>query len=167
VTPPPLLAFQAPSGTGKTTLLAEVVAALTRAGLRVATLKHTRHDHPIDKPGSDTDRMRLAGAVGTALVTPSGAAVVHTAPHRDPRALAATLFPDADIVLVEGWRGEGLPVVRVRRAGGPPDESWETPDPVVAWATDAHGTPGDVLPLDGLAVAAWIRDGLARGSFQR
>lgn len=163
---PPLLAVQAPSGTGKTTLLEGVLAELARAGLRVAVLKHSSHDHPLDRPGSDTDRLRAAGAVGTALATPGGVAVVRAWAPGGPRTLAASLFPDVDLVLVEGWRGHGLPVLRLHRTAVP-DPTWSTPDPVVAWATDDLVTaPEGALPLDQEAVAAWIRDRLRAGTFQ-
>lgn len=156
---PPLIALQAPSGTGKTTLMEGMIAALHAAGLRVAALKHAGHAHPLDKPGSDSERYRKAGAVRSAVMNRHTLAVFGTPPPGGPRALAALLFPDADLVLAEGWRGHGLPALRLRRSGGPPAEDWHTPDPVVAWAVDEAPAPDGLpaLPIDEPeAVARWV-----------
>lgn len=156
---PPIIALQAPSGTGKTTLMVGMIAAMSDTGLRVAVLKHAGHAHVLDKPGSDSHRCRVAGATRAAVVNEHTLAVFGPPPLRGPRALAESLFPDAHLVLAEGWRGHGLPVLRVLREGGPAGHDWQTPDPVVAWATDGDrapdGTPA--LPLrDPAAVARWI-----------
>lgn len=156
---PPMLALQAPSGTGKTTLMSAMIAAMHGAGLRVAALKHAGHAHPLDKPGSDSQRYRDAGAIRSAVVNRHTLAVFGPPPPAGPRALAAALFGDADVVLAEGWRGHGLPVIRVSRRGGPPGTDWTTPDPVVAWATDTPHTPDGTpaLPLGQPdVVARWI-----------
>jgi molybdopterin-guanine dinucleotide biosynthesis adapter protein len=156
---PPLIALQAPSGTGKTMLMTGMISALHGVGLRVAALKHAGHAHPLDKPGSDSQRYRDAGAMRSAVMNQHTLAVFGPPPPGGPRALAAALFPDADLVLAEGWRGHGLPALRVSRAGGPPWHDWTTPDPVVAWATDAERSPDGTpaLPLDQPAVVArWI-----------
>ena len=59
------------SDSGKTTLIERLIPLLTVRGLRVGVVKHTHHALEMDKPGSDTDRYRSAGAsavaVGTAL----------------------------------------------------------------------------------------------------
>lgn len=157
--PPPLIALQAPSGTGKTTLMSGMIAAMHAAGLRVGALKHAGHAHPLDKPGSDSHRYRAAGAVRSAVMNSHTLAIFGAPPPGGPRALSALLFPDADLVLAEGWRGHGLPAVRLARETGPPWHDWTTPDPVVAWATDRatspDGTPA--LPIDQPeAVARWL-----------
>jgi molybdopterin-guanine dinucleotide biosynthesis protein MobB len=58
----PILGFVAFSGTGKTTLLEQLIPLLRRQGIRVALLKHAHHDFDIDKPGKDSYRLRQAGA---------------------------------------------------------------------------------------------------------
>ena len=47
---------------GKTTLVAELVAELTRRGWRIGTIKHTHHHHELDTPGKDSWMHRQAGA---------------------------------------------------------------------------------------------------------
>jgi molybdopterin-guanine dinucleotide biosynthesis protein B len=111
--PPPILAFSGPSGSGKTRLLKRLIPALARRGVRVAVVKHTRHDHPFDRPGKDTDVLRRAGAIAAAIEGPSGMAWFGP-PTGGLRALARTL-PEVDLVLAEGFRSEPVPRVEVHR----------------------------------------------------
>lgn len=156
---PPLIALQAPSGTGKTTLMVGMITAMRSAGLRVGALKHAGHAHPLDKPGSDSDRYRGAGAGRSAVVNAHTLAVFGPPPPGGPRALAALLFGEMDLVLAEGWRGHGLPALRIVRAGGPGAEGWSTPDPVVAWVSDGAPAPAGLPTLsldDAPAAARWV-----------
>lgn len=52
---------------GKTTLLTRLVKELTKRGVKVAVIKHDGHDFICDIEGSDTDRLKKAGAYGTAI----------------------------------------------------------------------------------------------------
>ncbi len=102
---------------GKTTLLVELLHELRRAGLRVGTIKHTRHVHELDRPGSDSCRHRMAGAAPAAIV--SGDAIAVHLPRYDHNYFdqLAPLFADCDLVLIEGdLDGEGHKV-EVWRAG--------------------------------------------------
>ncbi len=54
------------SDTGKTTFIEELVSRCRASGVRVAVLKYSRHPGDFDRPGSDTDRARAAGAALTA-----------------------------------------------------------------------------------------------------
>ncbi len=110
---PPIVAFSGPSGAGKTRLLARLVPALARRGLVVAAIKHTRHDHPFDRPGKDTDVLRRAGAIAAAIEGPSGMALF-APPAGGPRALAR-LLPPADLIVAEGFEAEPLPRVEIHR----------------------------------------------------
>ena len=55
---------------GKTTLVCELVAALTKRGYRVATIKHTHHHHELDTPGKDSWHHREAGAAAVGILSP-------------------------------------------------------------------------------------------------
>jgi molybdopterin-guanine dinucleotide biosynthesis protein MobB len=109
----PVLAVSGPSGVGKTRLLALLIPALARRGVRVAVLKHTRHDHPLDRPGKDTEVLRRAGAVAAAIEGPRETAWFGP-PAGGLRALARTL-PPVDLVLAEGFRDEPVPRLEVHR----------------------------------------------------
>ncbi len=124
---PPMISFVAPSGTGKTTLVENVIAALTQRGLRVAGVKHDAHRIELDTEGKDSWRMRKAGAE-TLLVGKNQLAWMSddgTAPPLD--ALVDLFFANADVVIVEGWRSAGLPTILVQRPEVD-DPTWHRPD---------------------------------------
>jgi molybdopterin-guanine dinucleotide biosynthesis protein B len=109
----PIVAVSGPSGVGKTRMLARLIPMLRRRGLTVAVIKHTRHRHAFDRPGQDTDLLRRAGAVATAIEGPGGLALFGP-PAGGARQLAR-LLPPCDLILAEGWRGEPLPRIEVHR----------------------------------------------------
>ena len=155
---PPLVCFAAPSGTGKTTLIEGILHELARRGLRVGVLKHDAHRLVLDRPGKDTWRFRQAGA-WRAVIASEDQLGLFTAldGHATVAGLAERWLPGADLVLCEGFRRSGLPLIRVHREAVA-DPSWEAPSDPIAWVSDA---PVDVavpvLPLgDPAAVARWL-----------
>ena len=52
---------------GKTTLITRLVRLLSEKGIRTAVIKHDGHDFECDIPGTDSYRIREAGAYGTAV----------------------------------------------------------------------------------------------------
>ena len=91
-------------GAGKTTLMGELIAALTGIGLAVGSLKHSAHAHELDKPGKDSFIHREAGAVPAAMVTGKMAAIyLPKGPETNPRTLLENYFGHTDITLIEGW----------------------------------------------------------------
>ena len=156
---PPILAFAAPSGTGKTTLIEGLVRELVGRGTSVAVLKADAHRVALDRPGKDSWRFSEAGAGSVAVMSAERLALFERFEgERSLTHVIERLFPDAELVLAEGFRRSGLDSVRVRRAGGPSDEGWEPPLNLVAWASDGPvHTTLPVLPLDDhAAVADWI-----------
>lgn len=73
---PPTVAFVAPSGTGKTTLVEAVIGVLRARGRRVGALKHDAHDFTIDHPGKDSHRFTRAGAATCIIASASQVAIV-------------------------------------------------------------------------------------------
>ena len=55
-THPPAVSFSAFSGTGKTTLIERLIAAMNARGLKLGVMKHDAHRFEIDKPGKDSYR---------------------------------------------------------------------------------------------------------------
>lgn len=145
---PVALSFVGASGSGKTTLLVTVIKELVRRGLKVAALKHTHKPVEVDLEGKDTWRFRAAGASGAALVGDERAAVFYDLPAAEPTARLKDWFPEADLVLVEGFKRGPSPKVVVFRQGVsepliPPPEGILAIYGDVAAARSA-GLPGDV-----------------------
>ncbi len=114
--PPPALSVIANSGTGKTTLLEKLIAALTKDGWRIGALKHDAHRFEIDHEGKDSWRLTRAGAAVTAISSPAKTAIIHQ--HEQPPELAELLHPFSgavDLVLTEGFRQSMLPKIEVHR----------------------------------------------------
>lgn len=162
--PLPLLGFVAWSGTGKTTLLEQVIPLLRARGLRVALIKHAHHAFDVDQPGKDSYRLRAAGAGQVLLASRRRLALmVERESEAEPglRELLGLLDPAAaDLVLVEGFKHETYPKVEVcRPALGQPLLFPEDAD-VIAVASDAPLPVPCTLPRldlnDPAGVAAFV-----------
>ena len=102
-----------PSNSGKTTLIEKVVPILQRWGYRVGVVKHDPKDKArFDVEGKDSWRFFQTGA-DVVVVSPTRTTLFS---HRrwGWRELLR-LFPDADIVIVEGLREIELPRLGVFR----------------------------------------------------
>jgi len=154
---------------GKTTLVAKLIGVLTARGYRVSTIKHSHHDLALDDAGTDSARHRAAGAQEVAVVSPTRWVLgdaVHDEPEPPLADVLARLAP-ADIVLVEGYKGERIAKIEVRRRGqgdGPPLA--ETDARVLAIASD-HAVGDATVPVldlddvDGIAGALLAAAGLS------
>lgn len=115
----PIIGIAAWSGTGKTTLLVQVLDELTTAGFAVGVIKHAHHSFDIDHPGKDSYELRKAGARQMLVASRKRVALVteradEVEPHLDE--LLAMLDQDAlDFVLVEGFKAERFPKIELHR----------------------------------------------------
>jgi len=147
----PIIGFAARSGTGKTTLLKQIIPMLDAHGVQVAMIKHAHHSFEIDQPGKDSYELRKAGA-GQMLVASDRRWALVTE-HKEPSEprladlLARIDHTMADLVLVEGFKAEALPKIELhRRALGRPLFAGDDPH-VVAIATDTPEDVGAALPV--------------------
>ncbi|MBK5273848.1 MAG: molybdopterin-guanine dinucleotide biosynthesis protein B [Desulfuromonadales bacterium] len=111
------VSFVAKSGTGKTTLLEQVIVELKNRGYRVGVIKHDAHRFDIDHPGKDSHRLTAAGADTMLISSPEKLALVKK--HAEPppiEELIAAYFGDVDVILTEGFKKGGLPKIEVHRA---------------------------------------------------
>lgn len=114
--PVPVLGFAAFSGTGKTTMLENLIPRLAAAGLRVGLIKLSHHDFEIDVPGKDSYRLRKAGANQTLVASRYRWALIGETPRAArPPTLAKMLqcmqTDELDLVLLEG--GRDLPIAKI------------------------------------------------------
>ena len=136
----PLLGFAAASGTGKTTLLEQLIPLLKQQGLRVGLIKHTHHNVQIDQPGKDSFRLRAAGAAPVMLCS-SHRRVIMTdfAEVTEPKLFNELEYFDqsqVDLILVEGFKSECFPKIELHRQELDQDFLYPHDSNIIAVATD-------------------------------
>jgi len=147
----PLLGFAAFSGTGKTTLLEQLIPELNQANIRVAMVKHTHHEKfDIDKPGKDSYRLRKAGADQMLVASAKRwALMVEQKPQKsmgDPDLF--TLLPHldltkTDLILVEGFKHEAISKIELHRPALHKPLLYPDDSNIIAIATDHKKLPDD------------------------
>lgn len=162
---PPLLAFVAASGTGKTTLLEQLIPLLCAHGLRLAVIKHTHHDFDMDQPGKDSYRMRAAGA--DQVMVASRRRWTLLTEHRDDRPeprlaelVQALDHTELDLILVEGFKHEAVTKIELHRPALGKLPLFPNDPQIIAIACDAPPAAATELPLLDLnnpaAIAAFV-----------
>jgi molybdopterin-guanine dinucleotide biosynthesis protein B len=102
---------------GKTTLIGELVRQLAARGLRVGTLKHDAHNFEPDIPGTDTWQHRQAGAVVTAITSPSRTAwVQERATPLEELVSDMANNHSLDVLVIEGFKAAPYPKVVLIRS---------------------------------------------------
>ncbi|NLL36693.1 MAG: cyclic pyranopterin monophosphate synthase MoaC [Fretibacterium sp.] len=109
----PAISFAAWSGTGKTTLIEQVVRVLKKRGLRLAVLKHDAHSFEIDHEGKDTWRFTKAGTDITMISSSEQTAYIEQGALPLEELLGR--ISDVDLILVEGYKDKKLPQIGVAR----------------------------------------------------
>lgn len=112
---PCVVAVSGVKNSGKTRLITQLVPELTARGLRVAVIKHDGHRFEADRPGTDSHAYLTVGAVGTAVFDGEKYQLIRRT-HIDENALLAQ-FPDADLVLLEGFKHSRWPKLELFRSG--------------------------------------------------
>jgi len=156
---PPLVSVAGFSNSGKTTLISRLIEVFSGQGLKVAAIKHARHGFDMDHPGKDTQKHRNAGAYGVLVAAADQFAVIRdidTEPS--PLDLACLYFPDADLVLVEGYKTAEIPKMVIAQV--PEDFAAFENDPFVI-AVVGHPFNSSPLPFfhrdDVSAIADFIQ----------
>jgi len=92
------------------------VAELKKRGYRVAIIKHDGHEFEPDVAGTDTWKLRQAGAYGTAIFSKGQWMVCKQEPGMDEMRMME-LFPEADFILLEGFKYSSYPKFEIVREG--------------------------------------------------
>ena len=115
----PVLGFCAYSGTGKTTLLSQLIPILKGQGIKVGVIKHAHHEFEMDRKGKDSFRFREAGAGEVLLASSRRWVLLHeneVQAEPDPGELLNKMDLDhLDLVLVEGFKHHQLPKIELHR----------------------------------------------------
>lgn len=141
---PPVLAVSGSKNTGKTTLLEGLIRRLAERGVKTAVIKHDGHEFVPDVPGTDTFRLREAGAEGTLIY--SGSQYMLVKQKSDSRAADFfSFFPEADLILLEGQKNSDYPKIEVLRREISTNMVCR-PDTVLACVTDGGWIPDNRTP---------------------
>lgn len=145
----PVLGFAAFSGTGKTTLLTQLVPLLRQRGWRIGVIKHSHHSFEIDKQGKDSYILRQAGALQTIIASSRRTVVIeqHQPVTTLERLLQWLASDDLHIILVEGFKHYSIPKIEIYRPvlGYPP--LYRRDPTIIAVATDAPLNDTISLPI--------------------
>lgn len=105
------VAIVGPSNSGKTELVCRLLGWFQSQGLEVAVLKHS-HKLNLGDQIKDTGRYRQAGALNVALAGPGLLQITRVLPGDPPvEEILAAWAPDADLILVEGYKSSSLPKI--------------------------------------------------------
>jgi molybdopterin-guanine dinucleotide biosynthesis protein MobB len=155
--PVPMVGFAAFSGTGKTTLLLQLLPLLKQAGLRISVVKHAHHAFDMDYPGKDSHRLRSAGADEMLVAGRCRVGLIRECRdnREEPRLaeMLRLLDPERiDLLLVEGFKAERFPKIELHRPSLGRPLLCTRDDSIIAVATDAAlaDVPDDLpeLPLN-------------------
>ena len=113
---PVVAAVSGVKNSGKTTFLENLTAELKKRGYLVAVIKHDGHEFEPDVEGTDTWKLRKSGAYGTAIFSKGRWMVIKEEPQMDEKRLAQ-LFPEADFILLEGFKYSKYPKFEIVRSG--------------------------------------------------
>jgi len=100
---PPIIHVVGKKGSGKTDLMVGLIGSLSARGYKIAAVRHSPHDHKVDKEGTDTDRFKKSGAKGTALVTLDETSLfIPASEWKEKVSVMQNVFCDVDLILIEG-----------------------------------------------------------------
>jgi molybdopterin-guanine dinucleotide biosynthesis protein B len=155
-----LFGFAGWSGSGKTTVIEQIIPDLRARGLVVSLIKHAHHAFDIDQPGKDSWRHRKAGCSEVLVTSSARWALMHELKGDAELTLVQALdqLSPCDLVLVEGYKRAAIPKLEIHRpAIGKPVLYPEDPH-IVAIATDQPGrlrdAPVPVLDLSNVNALA-------------
>ena len=133
---PFMVAGSGVKNSGKTTFLEHLVPELKKRGVCVAVIKHDGHEFEPDVAGTDTWKLRKAGAYGTAIFSKGQWMMVKQQPDMDEKEIAKC-FPEADVILLEGFKYSKYPKFEIVRKGNS-EESVCDPSTLLGLVTDTR-----------------------------
>lgn len=134
----PVITIAAHSGTGKTTLITNLIPFFTKKNIKVGVLKHSHHQIEIDQPGKDSYQISHAGAAQMLIASEQTFAMVSRPPS--PISFEQLLLQfDAslcDLIIVEGYKGSSYDNLVLLRDAAPRDNNTLITENTIAIATD-------------------------------
>ena len=148
----PVIGFSAYSGTGKTTLIKQVIPLLKSRGLKIAVIKHAHHHFDLDQPGKDSYELRKAGAAHTIICTTTRMAAISefANPDEEPslQQIVDTLDTGKfDILLVEGYKHLAFDKIELHRTAMKKPYLYPEDPNIIALACDAPSPDALAIPM--------------------
>ena len=112
---PVIVAVSGVKNSGKTTLITQMLPYFSAAGLFTAVIKHDGHSFQPDPPDTDTGRFMAAGALGAAIFDDEICKVIRRQTVTEE--FLTIQFPDADLILLEGFKDSAWPKLELVRSG--------------------------------------------------
>ena len=150
----PIVGFCAHSGTGKTTLLKQLIPLLTAQGVRIGVVKHAHHSFDTDQPGKDSYELRKAGAQQTLVSSSQRNVLITEISQGEAEPTLDELIGrlddgSLDLILVEGFKREPFPKIELFRKTTDEPPAYMYPDDphIIALVTDAPPADETTLPI--------------------
>jgi len=115
----PIICIVGRSKAGKTTIIERLIPELVRRGFEVGAIKHTHKPFEMDHQGTDTTRLKTAGAREVVISSPHRVGLVGDV-SRDLSLdeLAARYVHNMDLIIAEGFKTDRHPKIEVYRSTG-------------------------------------------------
>lgn len=110
-----VVAISGVKNSGKTTFIEKLIPVLLAHGAKVAVIKHDGHGFVPDVPGTDTYRLLKAGACGAVIFDEEKLMLTRYAPVSETELIGC--FPEADIILLEGFKQSAFKKIELVRKG--------------------------------------------------
>ena len=141
--PIPVIGFCAFSGTGKTTLLTQLIPLLKASGINLGVIKHAHHSFEIDHPGKDSYKLRHAGTQQMLIASENCIAKIKDIdPRKDGIDLQDMLneldYETLDLILVEGFKHYNFPKIELHRPEIKTPLIFPNDKSIIAIATDSE-----------------------------
>ncbi len=173
--PVPIVGFAAYSGTGKTTLLVNLLPIFVEREIRVGVIKHAHHTFDIDYPGKDSYELRKAGARQMMIGSENRWALMVETNVNESNTLNDHIhrmdLNDLDLILVEGFKPEVIPKIELVRPSLGKPLFYPEDKSIIAIATDDDLPVDTSLPVFDLnspkIIAEFIIDNFIKNKFQK
>ena len=144
-TKPAVIAVSGVKNSGKTTLIEKLIPLFNQRGICVAVVKHDGHTFTADPEETDTGRCMKAGAYGAAVFDGEKYKIIKR--NQAEEELLLEQFPEADIILLEGFKHSRWPKIEIVRRGNSERPVCQT-DTLLALVTDQPLEVQDVPAVD-------------------
>lgn len=144
----PVVCISGVKNSGKTTFLLHLLEIFEKRGIRAGVIKHDAHGFDPDVPGTDSYRIRQAGASAVGIFSNDleMTIVASTVPEKQRLAQMVDAFSrmDVDLILIEGGKFSPYPKIELLRKSV---SAYPVCDPALLLAVAAdwnRGVPGDI-----------------------